>query len=52
MASNFLRIMAGSGEEKKILTCFVNYIRFFVRKRYSESYWETSKPTEIIDIAN
>lgn len=52
MASNFLRIMGASGEEKKILNCFVNYIKFFVRKKYSDTYWETSKPTEIIDIAN
>jgi len=44
--------MGGSAEEKKILTCFVNYIRFFVKKKYSETYWETNKPTEIIDIAN
>ena len=52
MGSSFLRIMGGSNEEKKILTCFVNYIRFFVKKRYSDNYWETSKTTEIIDIAN
>ena len=44
--------MGGSGEEKKILTCFVNYIKFFVKQKYSETYWETSKPTEIIDIVN
>lgn len=52
MGSNFLRIMGGAGEDKKILTCFVNYIRFFVNRKYSENYWETNKPTEIIDIAN
>ena len=52
MGSNFLRIMGGSGEEKKILTCFVNYIKFFVKQKYSETYWETSTPTEIIDIVN
>jgi len=44
--------MGGGGEEKKILTCFVNYIKFFVKKKYADSYWETNKPTEIIDIAN
>lgn len=52
MGSNFLKIMGGNGEEKKILTCFINYIRFFVKKKYSDTYWETNRPTEIIDIAN
>ena len=45
-------MMGGSSEEKKILTCFVNYIRYFVKKKYTDTYWETNKPTEIIDIAN
>ena len=52
MSSQFLRIMGGTPEEKKILTCFMNYIKFFVKKRYEESYWQTEKPTEIIDISN
>ena len=52
MGSSFLRVMGDTRQEKKILTCFLNYIRFFVKKKYSEAYWETSKPTEIIDIAN
>lgn len=52
MASDFLRIMGGSGEEKKLLTCFVNYLKFFVSRKYEENYWENHKPADIIDIAN
>ena len=52
MGSSFLRMMGGSSEEKKILTCFVNYIRYFVKKKYTDTYWETNNPTEIIDRAN
>ncbi len=52
MGSQFLHIMGGSQEEKKILTCFMNYIRFFVNKKYESDYWETQKPIDIIDIAN
>ena len=52
MSSQFLRIMGGTPDEKKILTCFMNYIRFFVKKRYEDNYWETQKPIDIIDISN
>ena len=44
--------MGGSPEEKKILVCFMNYIRFFVKKKYEEDYWENHKPIDIIDISN
>lgn len=39
MGSHFLRIMGGSGEEKKVITCFLNYLRFTVKRRYDETYW-------------
>lgn len=51
MGSQFLRAF-GRGEEGATLVCFVNYIRFFVRRRYEEGYWERHKPTDIIDISN
>jgi hypothetical protein len=52
MASQFLRIMEGTVEERRVLYCFMNYIRFFVRRKYDEAYWETHKPIDIIDISN
>ena len=52
MASQFLRIMEGSEEERQILSCFMNYLRFFVSQKYEEGYWESHKPTDIIDISN
>jgi hypothetical protein len=52
MASQFLKTFAPSEEEKKILVCFLNYIRFFVKKKYDDTYWETHKPNDIIDISN
>lgn len=52
MASQFLKIMGSSTEDKKILFCFMNYIRFFVKKKYEDNYWETQKPGDIIDISN
>ena len=52
MASHFLRIMGGSGEERKVITCFLNYLRFFIKRRYEDNYWETHKPSDIIDISN
>ena len=40
MASHFLRIMAGSSEDKRILVCFLNYLRFFIRRKYEDpKYW-------------
>jgi len=44
MASHFLRILGGVGMEKKIVTCFLNYLRFYVNKKYDEQYWERNKP--------
>jgi hypothetical protein len=52
MATHFLRIMGGTGEDKKILTCFLNYLRFTVKRKYDETYWETKRPSEIIDLSN
>lgn len=52
MASQFLRIMEGPEEDRRILYCFMNYIRFFVGKKYDETYWESHKPIDIIDISN
>lgn len=52
MASDFLRTFSGEDEQKKMLSCFLNYMRFFVKKRYEDNYWESHKPTEIIDISN
>ena len=52
MASQFLRVMEGSESEKRVLYCFVNYMRFFVKQKYEEDYWETHKPIDIIDISN
>jgi hypothetical protein len=52
MASQFLKIMGGSEDEKRVLYCFMNYIRFFVGRKYDEHYWETHKPIDIIDISN
>jgi hypothetical protein len=34
------------------LYCFINYIRFFVKKRYDDNYWEAHRPVDIIDISN
>ena len=51
MATEFMKL-AREGEERKILTCFINYLRFFVGKKYEESYWECHRPTDIIDISN
>lgn len=47
-----MKLIEHDGEAKKILTCFVNYIKFFIGKKYETSYWETHKPTDIIDISN
>lgn len=44
--------MGGSGEEKKVITCFLNYLRFTVQRKYDETYWETKKPSDIIDLSN
>lgn len=52
MGSDFLRVLGGSGEERKILNCFMNYLRFFVERRFDETYWQTQKPNDIIDITN
>ena len=45
MCSHFLRIMGGSGDEKRLLTCFVNCLRHFVKRKYEETYWESHRPT-------
>jgi hypothetical protein len=52
MGSHFLRAFELPGDDKSMLVCFLNYIRFFVKRRYEESYWESHKPTDIIDISN
>ena len=52
MASDFLKIVKTNGEEKKIVNCFINYIKFYVYKKYEKDFWETNKPTDLIDISN
>lgn len=52
MASDFLKIVKTNGEEKKIVNCFINYIKFYVDKKYENNFWEANKPTDIIDISN
>ena len=40
MASHFLKIMGGSPEDRRILVCFLNYLRFFIDRKYEDSrYW-------------
>lgn len=34
MGSNFIRSLHVQGEEKKLLHCFLNYLRFFVQRKY------------------
>lgn len=52
MASQFLNLIQNDGEEKKILTCFLNYIKFSIGQKYEPNYWQNHKPTDIIDISN
>lgn len=52
MGSHFLRIMGGSGEERRLLVCFLNYLRFTVNRKYEEGFWENKKPSDIIDLTN
>ncbi len=52
MGSHFLRIFGGPEQERRLLTCFLNYLRFTVRRHYEENFWETQKPGDIIDISN
>lgn len=39
MGSHFMKMLVGRDEEKRLLACFLNYIRFEVTKKYEEGYW-------------
>ena len=41
MGSHFLRILGGTGQERQLLVCFMNYLREAVNKHYNATYWET-----------
>ncbi len=39
MGSQFLRIMGGTGNERKLITCFLNELRFFVARKLNPTFW-------------
>jgi hypothetical protein len=39
MGSEFLRAFSSDEIDKKVLVCFLNYIRYFVRQKYDDTYW-------------
>ena len=47
MASQFLRVMEGSDAEKRVLYCFINYIRFFVKRKPMQKQMPKKKSESI-----
>lgn len=53
MVSSFLnKISFLNNEQKKIVNCFINELKYFVDKRYGEKFWSEEKPNDIIDAVN
>lgn len=45
MASSFVyKVTFLKNEQKKIINCFLNELRYFVEKKYGEAFWIDEKP--------
>jgi hypothetical protein len=53
MVTSFLnKIPFLKHEQKKVMNCFINELRYFVDKKYGDKFWVNEKPNDIIDLVN